>query len=193
MIIINLQPLASWILFSGFDIANTSFTTITNTTTECADVVYTQTYLPEDLKGKGEPSFSVDRGLKKEHNWRHLPKSASACTRGTGRRSEDIELTSRPRPQPRCGTDTGRDVGYSTSYRSTGHGDYTSHGKVMSGEGAGAISTSAGKDRDDEKFTVIGSEAATATRRRNSTGGRKLSDGFRRKFSGLVKKRDERE
>ena len=121
-----------------------------------------QTYLPEDLKGKGEPSFSIDRGLK-EHKNRNRPAL-------DGRRSGDIELVSRPRR----GTDTDYGLAYSTSR--------AVHGGM---HGASA--------RDIDKTGKFTDVEQTMTRRRNSTGGRKLSDGFRRKFSGLVKRRDSRE
>ena len=124
-----------------------------------------QTYLPEDLKGKGEPSFSIDRGLK-EHKNRHLAAHPV-------RRSDDIELVSRPRR----GTDTDYDMAYSTS-RAVHGGTYND----------GVNGGYADKYRQPAEV-----DQTMTRRRRNSTGGRKLSDGFRRKFSGLVKRRDSRE
>ncbi|KAI9835726.1 MAG: hypothetical protein M1819_001903 [Sarea resinae] len=48
------------------------------------------TYLPEDLKGKGEPSYSIEKALKehKEHSRRRVMSDGAS----------GIEMTSRPKP-----------------------------------------------------------------------------------------------
>ncbi|KAL9117794.1 MAG: hypothetical protein Q9187_005664 [Circinaria calcarea] len=60
-------------------------------------------YLPEDLKGKGEPSFSIEKALKDhKHRGRSPPKDESG-----------IELTSRPR----ASSGDNQPTGYEQSYR----------------------------------------------------------------------------
>lgn len=107
-----------------------------------------QQYHPDDLKGKGEPSFTIERDLKRGKGHRHHQSEPNAYEMRTG-----INRNSENSPIAR--------------HRSVNHATHATSSDVAHNGG----------NTDGDL-------------RRSNTTGKKLSEGLKRRFGSLRRKKD---
>jgi hypothetical protein len=105
-----------------------------------------QQYHPDDLKGKGEPSFTVERDLKKEKGHRQFLSEADAYEMRPGS-NRSWRGTSN---HQRSSSQTGEGISSGATYTATANGDL----------------------------------------RRSNTTGNKISEGLKRRFGSLRRKKE---
>ncbi|KAI1497049.1 hypothetical protein F5X99DRAFT_398178 [Biscogniauxia marginata] len=116
-------------------------------------------YHPDDLKGKGEPSFTIERDLKER---KHAAHKKALSTNGNARHH---------RPADMNGYEMQPTTGYSSSSHAKNGGHVRERNRSYSD---GAESSRSSLNVDD-----------AGGRHRSGSTGKRLSEGFKRRFSSL--------
>lgn len=133
-----------------------------------------QTYLPEDLKGKGEPSYTIEEDLKKRD-------AAAAHQRHTSANGNEYELAERPRHFDRLRRDK-------TAERPRNKSGDGLHVRKSSDSTSRRLSKSPGKDEAEAATTSGQQRYSDWEADRRHSRGKNLSGEIKRRFGSLSKK-----
>jgi hypothetical protein len=142
-----------------------------------ARILTLQPYHPDDLKGKGEPSYSIEKALKENKNGK-LRKHSSSFSHGAAR-PMSYEMESR----------NGRNNGIQAPLlQSKGATSSVRRKSFSQGSATGASAWGTGADLDPVDPNRLGVPSDGSGLGRSSSTSHRFADGIKRRFGSLRRK-----